>query len=426
MNSIKQHPALYKIVVTHYFFAALCFLILTVMMLFSSDALTGHYFHPKLLAITHMAALGWGTTMIFGAGYQLLPVVLETDLYSHRLAYFSFGLFAVGLVFLVCSFWVFDPGLHMQIGSLLLLAGIILFGTNVFLTCKQNRQQDAIVQEFIITSCIWLICTAIVGVLLVFNFRYPFLPKDHLHFLKLHAHMGMGGWFLLLIIGVSAKLLPMFLVSTKPKTSYLNQAYYLINAALILFVADTYLFGLNFKTYFIAAAGVLGIVAYLIFVRSCFTSRIRNAIDLPMVNTGLSFVLLSAALTILPFIVYYHLRSDPVSAKLTVVYGTLLFMGWISALILGQTFKTLPFIVWVKQYQSQAGRVKTPMPADLYHKKLLKVQSLAFFIFALSFFIGLLLSDRTFIYIGIANLLIAALTYFSNVLIILFHKSKTG
>lgn len=424
MSSIKQHPALYKIVVVHYLVSAVCFLALAIMLLFASDVLTGHYFHPRILAITHMAALGWGTLMIFGASYQLLPVVLETDLYNHRLAWFSFGFFLCGLISLVCAFWIFDPGLHMQVGSIFLLVGIVLYGVNIFLTGRKNKNAQSIEQELIITSCVWLTCTAILGALMVFNFRYAFLPEDHLQFLKLHAHMGIGGWFLLLIMGVSSKLLPMFLVSSKPRVKLLTWSYYLINAALILFLVDTYIFGINVRTYFIAAIAVSGIVSFLLFVRSCFTTRIRKAIDLPIMNTVLSFALLAAGIIVIPFIIYYHLKNDPAAVRLTTLYGTLLFMGWISALILGQTFKTLPFIVWVKHYEHLAGKVKTPLPADMYKSMLLKVQSAAFLLFCLSFFAGVLFKAQVFIIIGLVSLLCTALIYVLNVLKVLLHKTK--
>lgn len=372
-----------------------------------------------------MAALGWGTLIIFGASYQLLPVVLETDLYNHTLAWVSFAFFVSGLVSLVCAFWIFDPGLHMQIASLLLLTGIILHSLNIFLTGRKNKKEQSIDQELIITSCIWLTCTAILGVLLVFNFRFAFLPKDHLQFLKLHVHMGIGGWFLLLIIGVSSKLLPMFLVSSKPKVKLLTWSYYLINAALILFLADTYVYGINPKTYFIALIAAAGIIFYLFYVRSCFVSRIRKVIDMPILSTILSFALLSAGLVALPFIIYYHLKSDPASVRLTTLYGTLLFMGWISALILGQTFKTLPFIVWVKHYEHLAGKAKTPLPADLYGNNLLKIQSAAFLIFCLAFFIGIIISSQVLIKFGLLCLFITAAFYLVNVLKVLMHKTKT-
>ncbi|MBU2045458.1 MAG: hypothetical protein KJ712_01850, partial [Bacteroidetes bacterium] len=225
---IPQHPSLYKIVISHYLLAAINFLALAPMLALAVNDLGGHYFQPHLLAITHTAALGWGTVIIFGACYQLVPVILETELYSYKMAWLSIALFYLGLLDFIYSFWVFEPGLHMQCGGLLLLTGISLFVINIFITAKRIKKPD-IYQDFILTACIWLWATAILGVLMVFNFRYAFLPQDHLLFLKLHAHAGLGGWFLLLIIGVSAKLLPMFLVSTKQKIVWLKWSYPLIN-----------------------------------------------------------------------------------------------------------------------------------------------------------------------------------------------------
>lgn len=418
-----QQPLLYRLVISHYLLSGICFAALAVMLLFSSGELTGHYFHPHLLAITHMAALGWGTLIIFGACYQLLPVILKTELHSYKIGFVSLASFVSGLILLVYSFWKFEPGIYMQCGSLLLLLGILLFGLNTFITAKKNNHPD-IQQEFIVTACIWLIATAILGTLLVFNFRYAFLPKDHILFLTLHAHMGLAGWFLMLIIGVSSKLIPMFLVSARQKPIILSLSYYLINAGLMLFLIDTYFYGLNVKTYFIACIVVAGIVNWLIYIFYCFRSRMRKAIDLPIMHALLSFLLLSIATFVLPFIIFYQLKADPLAIAYTTLYGTLLFMGWVSALILGQTFKTLPFIVWVKRYQHLAGKGSIPMPADLFNKKMLKVQLFIFLAFTGSFYIGLLIKSQILINIGLICFLLVAFVYLTNVMVILLHKPQ--
>ena len=423
MSGIKQNPGLYRIVVTHYVAAAFCFLMLSVMMLFSVKAFTGHYFHPQILAITHMAALGWGTMIILGASYQLIPVVLETELYSEKLAWISFGLFLPGLVTLVYSFWVFVPGIHMQCAAVLLLAAVLLFTVNVYLTAKKKKQQT-IQEDFIFSACLCLCFTVALGTALVFNFTVPIFPQDQLHFLKLHAHLGLIGWFLLMLIGVSSKLVPMFLVSAYQKTSLLAASYYLIIAALLLFLVDCYLFGLSFRTYLIFILGVAGISCYLIFILKCLQSRMRKHIDLPMLNSFLSFVLLKIAVLIVPFIIYFHLKNNPVSTRFSMIYGEFLLMGWITALILGQTFKTLPFIVWVKHYEHLTGKFKTPMPADLFADSLLKVQTAAFIIFCLTFMPGCYFIYPPLIYVGISSLMVTTLMYLFNVFIVLFHKTK--
>jgi hypothetical protein len=424
MTAIKQNPGLYKIVVTHYTVAALCFLSLAVMMLFSVKAFTGHYFHPQILAITHMAALGWGTMIILGASYQLIPVVLETELFSEKLAWISFSLFFPGLIALIYSFWVFIPGIHMQCGAVLLLTAIILFTINVYLTAKKKKQQT-IQEDFIFSACLCLCFTAALGTAIVFNFTIQIFPQDHLHFLKIHAHLGIVGWFLLMIIGVSSKLVPMFLVSSYQKTKLLSFSYYLIVSALLLFLVDSYLSGITYQTYLIALIGVAGVFCYLIFIFKCLKSRMRKKIDIPMMSTFFSFILLKIAVIIIPFIIYYHLKNNPVSIRYSLIYGVLLLMGWITALILGQTFKTLPFIVWVKHYEHLTGKVKTPMPADLYKNGLLKIQSVGFIIFCITFIPGCFFMSQPLMYTGIISLLITAIMYLANVFIILFHKTKT-
>lgn len=421
MNSAERPDLrLYRLVVVHYLVSALCFVSLAVMLLIAAENLTGHYFHPQLLAITHMAALGWGTLIIFGAVYQLLPVILETDLYSYKLGWLSAGLFLAGLVLLVYSFWHFQPGLLMQCGSLFLLTGIVLFGSNVFLTAKQNR--DDIHQEFIITSCIWLIATALLGTLLVFNFRYAFLQQDHLLFLKLHAHMGLAGWFLMLITGVSSKLIPMFLVSKGQKNGLLTWSYYLMNAGLLLFVTDTYFSGLNSKTYVAAIIVLAGILCWMRFLINCYRSRIRRALDLPVRHSLLSFVMLGAAIIVLPLIISNSLKPDQRAVDYTALYGALLFMGWISSLILGQTFKTLPYIVWARHYQHLTGSSLIPMPADLLSHKILHAQFVFFLVFTGIFYAAMFCKSPVWIITGLSCFLIVALLYLANVIVVLMYS----
>src|SRR3546814_5782505 len=58
----------------------------------------------------------------------------------------------------------------------------------------------------------------------------------------------------------------------------------------------------------------------------------------------------------------------------SVLYGTFIFLGWISAIIFGKTFKTLPFIIWNMHYKDVHGKKNMPLPRDLYIEKLLFYQ----------------------------------------------------
>src|SRR5690554_184461 len=100
----------YKVVLPFYGYAALSFLLATLLILIDTSAFTQHYFHPHTLAITHTMALGWGTMIILGASHQLFPVMIEGKLHSNFLAYASFALAAIGIPLLVIAFYQFNMG----------------------------------------------------------------------------------------------------------------------------------------------------------------------------------------------------------------------------------------------------------------------------------------------------------------------------
>ena len=84
-----------RVVLPFYLYAALSFLVSTILLFLSGENIQGHYFQSHTLAITHMMALGWGTMMIMGASHQLVPVITGHHLHSLSLARLSFYFAAV-------------------------------------------------------------------------------------------------------------------------------------------------------------------------------------------------------------------------------------------------------------------------------------------------------------------------------------------
>src|SRR5215467_10538718 len=56
---------------------------------------TFHY-NQHVIAVTHLFVLGWICSIVMGAMYQLVPVALETRLYSEQLARWHFVFHLVG------------------------------------------------------------------------------------------------------------------------------------------------------------------------------------------------------------------------------------------------------------------------------------------------------------------------------------------
>src|SRR5665213_2207967 len=202
----------YKVVLPFYLYAGAAFLIATVLLLFSAPAFLQHYFHPKTLALTHVMALGWGTMMILGASHQLVPVLIEGKLYSNVLAYLSFSFAAIGIPLLVIGFYEFDFGWPAQSGAIFINVAIIFYLINIGTSMVKSKKEN-VHATFVFTATLWLLITTIVGLFLVYNFTFNILSKDSLSYLPLHAHLGIVGWFLLIVIGVGSRLIPLFLIS---------------------------------------------------------------------------------------------------------------------------------------------------------------------------------------------------------------------
>lgn len=405
-------------VLPFYATGAMAFVVLCLLMVVSSESLTTHYFNPHLLSIVHLTALGWGSMIIFGAAYQLLPVVAEKELYNEDLATFSWYALCAGTMLLVYSFWDFTTGWVMIAGGSFVCLAAVFYLVNVVKTFDKSKQKGTL-KWFVLSSAFWLCFTVVVGLLLAINLAYPFFRINHMEILKLHAHIGLAGWFLQLITGVSAKLVPMFLVSQSNKTRLLNAAFFLQNAGLLLFLADGYFIGFNkFRVIFYGVITSIGILCWFYFLFDSMTKRIKRKIDVQMKQTFLSFVCLFLAMSILPIIVMKDHNH------LILLYGLLLFMGWITGIILGKTFKTLPFIIWNEHYKNLTGKVKVPLPKDLYINSLVNAQFVLYLVALVGLLIGVGFQHLLTIRISSILWLMLSLVFFLNVMLVLFHKTK--
>lgn len=416
-----QKTTNHRVVLPFYIYAALGFLLGTILLLSGTGAVGYHYFHPQTLAITHTMALAWGSMMIFGASHQLLPVLVEGELASDRLAYLTFGFSAVGIPFLIYGFYVLDFGWPLILGAVLINIGMICYLANVLISSFAKGQRS-VHAWYVITATLWLLATTIFGLLLALNFQTPIFSANSLVYLSIHAHMGIVGWFVLMVIGVGSRLIPMFLISKYTDDRMLWWVFALLHLALIGYIV-LFLAQVPQSLFYLPIA--LGLVAILLFARHCLKAhrvRIRKNVDKQMKTS-----LISVAQMLLPFvalIVALALLPQGIHPGMALIYGFCIFFGWITAIILGMTFKTMPFIVWNKVYRDKAHKGRTPAPKELFREGIYSLMLYSYLVGFAIFILGMVLIDQLVLKIGAAALLFSALMYVYNVLVIAGHKSK--
>lgn len=422
-NTTIAKTTTHKVVLPFYVYASVSFLVATVLLLQSSNNFSGAYFQPNILAITHTMALGWGTMIILGASHQLVPVLIEGELYSDTLAYITFALSAIGIPFLVYGFYRFNMGAPALLGGALVIAAIAVYTVNLALSIIKSKNGN-IHSLFVFVAALWLLVTATVGFLLLCNFNTPVLPDNSIHYLSLHAHMGIAGWFLLTVIGVGARLIPLFLISKYDNITILKRIFYLVNASLITFIV--LFFSANKTAFLIPILSMLAaIILFVYYCRQAYAERMRKAVDEQMKISLLSVAMILIPLVLLSVTIFVFAVSSNYSPRLILAYGFFIFFGWITAIILGMTFKTLPFIVWNKVYHQLAGKGKAPNPKDLFSAALFNRMSLFYIIGFVVFAAGLIFGQLLILKIGAVALLVTAVLYNLNVFKVLLHKPVT-
>jgi len=408
-----------SVVIPHFITGAVIWLLCMILLFCNTDALMGHFFNFKLLSINHLLVLSWVTTIIFGALYQLLPVILLCKLYSERLAILSFIFLQVGSIGMSVCFWNGLTGIPLiSTGSVVCLA-MLFFGFNLMKTILRSSVVR-IEKTFIATAVFWLFFTVLIGLLLAINFQFPFLTFPHVELLKVHAHFGVIGWFSQLIIGVASVLIPMFLLSHTTSKRGLMICYVLLNGSLLVGFFSKMS---AFETGLICSLlmGVLGLFFFLRFIYQTYRARVKKKLDIGMKKSMIAFLfaLLAIVFSIPSFVQQIKGFEIPETA-----YFTTLIIGFVSTLIMGQTYKTLPFIIWLNTYKSVVGKEKTPLPRDLYSDTIARWQYRIHSIGFLVVLTGITLHYQPVLQAGIGCLLIAGILYLKNVLTLLFHKRK--
>ncbi len=422
MQIASQNAPSPGVVIPHYVFGGLTLLLTTALIVLHPVAFTQHFFNAQLLAVTHLLVLGWITMIIFGALYQLLPVIMEVKLYSELLAKLSFGLLGIGTILLAYAFWQFSFGNLMFVAGTLIVISVVLFVVNVVRTARSSVKK-IVERTFIVSSVFWLLFTVLAGLTLAINLLHPFLKVSHVELLKLHAHAGLVGWFIQLIIGVSSKLLPMFMVAHHVNTKKLDFAFYTINIGLAAGIVSLFI---QFQNGIILSTVLVvsGLIAYLLFLIDAYKKRIKKQLDIGMKQTALSFAILVIPIFLIFALVFNIEWLNTLTLPLSVAYGSAIVLGFITSLVMGQTYKTLPFIVWLKVYRGRVGKVVLPLPKDLYSEKAAVAQT---WLFALGFvilFIGIVATGKTLVLAGGIILFMSAALYNINILKVVFHKAK--
>ncbi len=411
-------------------------------LLLRPDLLATYHYNQHIIAVTHLFVLGWICTIVMGAMYQLVPVALEAKLHSEKLAAWQYVFHAVGFIGMVWMFWTWNLK-HVGHFGTVLAVGVGLFVYNVARTLLRVPRWNLIATA--VASAIgWLLLTVLVGLTIAvgkstyevaegmapanpmrvllqgLNLLAAFTARfDAIGAMHAHAHLGVLGLFVTLIVGVSYKLVPMFALSEIQNPRRARASIVLLNAGLVgSFI--TILLRSPLKPVF-ALIGVAALAVYGLEIIAIVRARKRRALD-----WGLKYFLTALGLltpvSILALVLSWPaLPLTQLTGQLENVYGFLALLGVVSFAIIGMFYKIVPFLVWYGSYSRQIGLKKVPSLANLYSPRLQNVGYWTWLAGLGSTSVAIVLQSQAGVRGGVALLAVSLAVLAVNVATILSH-----
>lgn len=327
---------------------------------------------PWSLVAVHLVTIGWLSVLMLGALHQFLPVIAARPLASDRLALVALGLVEAGLAAMIAGFLALDglgvPVALLPLGGSAVLAGFLCAAGNLGWTLRGTSPLP-LPARFVVAALGFLALTALLGIGFGCAFALP-APPDWLaallaQGLALHLLAGIGGWFALTAVGVSYKLLPMFMLAEEERgrlgTSILRL---MVGGLVVAMCAGLIAVLADARWHPVAEAGeaifAAALVLYLWDARLLFRQRLRRGLELNSVTAAVSLAFLALALAGL--VAVRVARGDAAAAAPLVL---LALLGWLSLLGLGQLYKIVPFMTWLERYAPRLGRGPVPRVQDL-------------------------------------------------------------
>ncbi|MCS3727321.1 hypothetical protein [Bradyrhizobium betae] len=325
---------------------------------------------PDTLVLVHVVCIGWQSLAMCGALFQFVPVLVATPLFREEWALPALGFLTAGLLCLLAGFMVLGGRLPsapwlLPLGAVLLLVGFGLVAVDLALTAWRRPTGPA---RFVLVGLISLCTTVAFGAVFAFalagwagRFGEAVLARG----IPLHAIAGLGGWLTLTAMGVSYRLLSMFMLAPDVE----DRKSRLTLAAGALAVATTvdggaaaigFQLGLNTLLSIAALFGLVCVGLYGRDLAGIFRSRKRRHLELNMRMAMLSFA--SLAGTGILGIALVATRTLPLHLG---AFAFLAAFGWLSGLVLAKLYKIVAFLTWLETYGPVMGRAPTPRVQDL-------------------------------------------------------------
>jgi hypothetical protein len=246
------------------------------------------------------------------------------------------------------------------VGATLITVGVLCLIVNVAWTLTRTRTRDA-TWVAIAAALTALALTLSLGLLLTRNLHTGLLHDARARTLATHLHVALIGWVFMMIVGVSRKLLPMFLLAHGANTRWTAWSLGLLIPGVIMLGVGLGM-GYNVPMWIGAALIEGGVGCFIVQACCAYRARKRPRLDAGLRHVAAALLFLVASALVAPAVLLVGSHHP----RLSTLYIVLGLLGGLVLYVVGQFYKIVPFLVWIVRFRSRVGKEAVPTVAALY------------------------------------------------------------
>jgi hypothetical protein len=290
---------------------------------------------------------------------------------------------------------------------------MLLYAGEFLLTLKSSKRKTSITKAMKMSN-FFLLIGIVTGLVMAGAFNGYIDINPHA-ILNMHTFGLLVGFVILLIMGISIILIPMFGSSARISDNEFTNSFYTVAVGVILMMLSIFFYKtvLESLAYFFTVVAIT-LYFYQLYKMTSSRKRVKHDIWAKSMYVAFSSFLI-ATLLLLTF-----LYSNEILYLKSGIW--LLFLGLFGFVIIGNFYKVIPFLVWFHIYAPLIEEQPVPMLHELLPTRLADLQWFYSLSGLLLSTIALLLNNQTLFLGGIVLLCVASLIFFIIILKILKLK----